>query len=103
MFKPVVYALVLLACLVSPAWAQSGDLDVTLEVIEDEDAAEERLVNDIKLPLDASDRAHEDASSGLETANQARQQGSEFGQERAEDGRDNDASRGPQAPENLRP
>ena len=86
MFKSMLYAAVLLfGCVVSPAWAQDDDLDVTLVVIEDENAAEERLVNDIELPLEASDQAHENASSGLETANQARQQGAEFGRQRAEE------------------
>lgn len=103
MFKSLFYAAVLLGFVATPAWAQDDDLDVTLVVIEDENTAEERLVNEIELPLEASDRAHENASSGLEAANQARQQGSEFGEERAESARDNGADQGPRTPENFRP
>lgn len=72
-----------------PAMAQEDDLDVTLSVVEDEGEAEEQLVNDIELPADADEQAQENAAFGLDTANQARQQGREFGEERAEQGQEN--------------
>lgn len=105
MFKSMFYvAALVFGCAVSPAWAQDDDLDVTLVVIEDENTAEERLVHDIELPLEASAQAQESAGSGLETANQARQQGSEFGQERAESARENGAGQGgQQGPDNFQP
>lgn len=80
---------VLLAALVLgalPAVAQADDLDVTLSVIDEAGDAEEQLTNDIELPDEAD--AEGRAGAGIDTANQARQQGSEFGRERAEEGRD---------------
>lgn len=57
--------------------------EVTIQVVDSEDYAEETLVSQIKLPDIASPKAHENAASGLETANEARLKGREFGRERA--------------------
>lgn len=65
------------------------DLDVTLTILEDEDMSEEVFVNEIALPIQAVEKARENAARGIDTSNQARQQGREFGAERAREAREN--------------
>ena len=65
------------------------DLDVTLSILEDEDMSEEVFVNEIALPFQAVEKARENAARGIDTSNQARQQGREFGAERAREAREN--------------
>ena len=65
------------------------DLDVTLSILEDEDMSEEVFVNEIALPIQAVEKARENAARGIDTSNQARQQGREFGAERAREAREN--------------
>lgn len=83
------------------AQENADELGITMSVIEDEEAADERdFVNEIELPDIAADEAHSNAQEGNDTANQARQQGSEFGQERAEEGRNRGGAGGGQPPGN---
>jgi hypothetical protein len=72
----------------SSSYAADGDVpDITMTVLESEEAAE-RVVTDIQLPEKASPVAKEHAAKGLNTANEARKRGREFGQERAEQARE---------------
>lgn len=77
----------LLGAMALPVQADE-DLDVTMRVI-DEETSEDRFVNEIALPSRAAEQAHENAATGMETSNQARQQGSEFGAERSQGGAEN--------------
>lgn len=80
----------LLFLLAGPAWAQ--DDDMTMEVVEDADADENEYVEEIVLPAEAADEAHENAAFGIETANEARKRAGEdgraFGQETASEARE---------------
>lgn len=71
--------------------------DVTMSVLESE-AEVERVISEIQLPQAASPMAQERAASGLDTANEARERGREFGQERAEQARDRAAPGKPETP-----
>lgn len=71
--------------------------DVTMTVLESE-AEAERVISEIQLPQQASPVARERAAAGLETANEARERGREFGQERAEQARDRAAPGKPETP-----
>ena len=74
--------------------------DGTMETIDEEMATEEGM---LALPASASEQGRLSSAKGMETANQARERGADFGRERAEQAR-NDGGR-PDAPEaaNNRP
>lgn len=58
----------------------------TEETMEPIDGAEEGAEeNMLTLPEEAAEEGHINSAFGLETANQARQQGAEFGRQRAEE------------------
>lgn len=80
----------------SPVLSADHQDGLTMQAIEAENNAEEELISDITLPENASPQAHENAAYGLNTANEARRRGREFGQERAEQARElgRDANRG---------
>lgn len=85
-------ALIVLAAILSVysslACAAENEVpDVTMSVLESE-AEVERVISEIQLPQKASPVARERAAEGLETANEARERGREFGQERAEQARE---------------
>ena len=84
----LVFLLALLPFVTAVADEHDIDDDLVLEVVEDPDAGEEDFVDEIRLPTPVSDQARESAASGLETANEARERGREFGQERAEQARE---------------
>lgn len=93
MIKLTTAFFILLANLMSlPSYADDIDDiepisdDDTMIVIEEGDTPED-IVNIISLPMQASDMAHENAVSGQETANLARELGREFGQAKAEEAR----------------
>lgn len=65
------------------------ELDVTLTIIENEAFSEDSFINEISLPVQAAEQAHDNAGNGVETSNQARQQGSQQGAQRSQDARDN--------------
>lgn len=67
------------------ATAQEDDLE--LDVVE-EGETEDEMVNRLELPESASDEGRESSALGLDTANEARERGREFGQERAEEARE---------------
>ncbi len=69
--------------------------DGTMEAVEDEEMASEEGM--LALPASASEQGRLSSAKGMETANQARQRGADFGHERAEQAR-NDGGR-PEAPE----
>jgi hypothetical protein len=84
----IMLAAILLVCS-SVSYAAEGEVpDITMTVLESEEAAE-RVVSEIKLPEKASPVAQERAAKGLGTANEARERGNEFGQERAQQAREN--------------
>jgi hypothetical protein len=66
------------------AMADDKPLDVTITVVESPADLPDAVTKTIALPPAASDRAHERAQPGLDTANQARTLGREFGQSIAE-------------------
>jgi hypothetical protein len=85
-------AMILLAAMlfvwVSTGYAAEADVpEITMTVLESEDNAES-VVSEIQLPANASPVAQERAAKGLSTANEARERGREFGQERAEQARE---------------
>jgi hypothetical protein len=64
--------LLTVCALCAPAGAfASPPADVTIQVVDSEEYAEESLVSEIKLPDIASLKAHKNAADGLETATQA--------------------------------
>lgn len=69
--------------------------DGTMEAVEDEEMASEEGM--LALPASASEQGRLSSANGMDTANQARQRGADFGRERAEQAR-NDGGR-PEAPE----
>ena len=69
--------------------------DGTMEAVEDEEMASEEGM--LALPASASEQGRLSSAKGMDTANQARQRGADFGRERAEQAR-NDGGR-PEAPE----
>jgi hypothetical protein len=73
---------------IASADEHDADDDLVLEVVDDPDAGEEDYVEEIRLPEQASDQARESAAGGIETANEARERGRDFGQERAEQARE---------------
>lgn len=77
--------------------AAEDDLDVTMDVIED-DADEERITQQLRLPESASEQGRESSEYGLDTANEARERGRDFGEDRAEEARE----RGEEARERAR-
>ncbi len=88
-FNPI-YLFALMAALISlGAHAQdnNGDPDEDTIVVLEEDALPDRVFVELRLPDTASDVARERAAQGLDTANQARELGREFGQQRAEQAR----------------
>lgn len=66
--------------------ADNADLDVTMEVME-EGQGPDRAMDTIELPETAADQGVESSAKGLETANEARERGREFGRERAQEAR----------------
>ena len=66
------------------AMADDKPLDVTIKVVESPADLPTAVTKTIELPPSASDRARERSQHGLETANQARTLGREFGQSIAE-------------------
>ena len=65
-------------------FAEAADTnDVTMQVLDSEEFAEDALIFEIKLPERTSSAAQERSASGLEKANSARDKASNFGQERA--------------------
>ena len=70
--------------------------DGTMETIDEEMASEEGM---LALPASASEQGRLSSAKGMETANQARQRGADFGRERAEQAR-KDGGR-PDAPESA--
>lgn len=75
-----------LSLLASPAIAQ--DEEITIDVLDQEDALPEQVTSEIRLPDAASDQARESAAEGLDTANEARDKHREFGQDRAREARE---------------
>lgn len=76
----------LLVCF-SVAQAQAadvGDLDVTLDVLEAGIELPEAATKTIALPPSAAQAARDHAQSGLDTANEARAKGRDFGRSIAE-------------------
>jgi hypothetical protein len=67
------------------AMADDKPLDVTIKVVESPTDLPAAVTKTIELPPSASDRARERSQHGLETANQARTLGREFGQSIAEE------------------
>jgi|GEM_PF-5632711 len=61
--------------------------DVMMSVIEEPDAGEDQFVDEIQLPPAAADTAKTEARDGLDTANEARSGGRDFGQSRAQEAR----------------
>lgn len=74
----------------APVWAQDAEElegDDTITVL-DEGEDPSNLENDLALPEDAAPEGVENSAFGLETANQARELGREFGQQRAAEARE---------------
>lgn len=67
------------------AVADDKPLDVTIRVVTSPADLPEAVTKTIELPPTASDVARERAARGLDTANQAREQGREFGRSVAEE------------------
>ncbi len=82
-----------LSLLATPAMPQ--DAEITIDVLDQEDALPEQVTSEIRLPEAASDQARESAAEGLETGSDARDKRREFGQERAREARE---QRGPERP-----
>ena len=80
----------------SGALAADDDLDVTMEMVMDEEgeAVSDAIVRDLQLPERAADRARERAEPGLETAREASEQGREKATEARERGREARERRG---------
>ncbi|WP_253480436.1 hypothetical protein [Natronocella acetinitrilica] len=81
--------LLVLCLLALSGKAVADDLDVTMEVIG-EDATEERIVRELILPRDLPDAASERGERGergTRIADDARERGRAFGQERADEAR----------------
>jgi hypothetical protein len=74
------------ALIAAPAYADDESTDVGEDtmVVIDGDMTPEDIVSVIKLPDAASDIARENAGRGLDTANQAREDGQAFGREMSE-------------------
>ena len=72
--------------LTASVWADEAE--VTIDVIEEEKAEPEQLMNRIELPAEASIEVRENAEFGLETANDAREKGRRKGAEAAAEYRD---------------
>jgi hypothetical protein len=83
-------ALVLVLGLMLGSVAHADD-DLTMDAVG-LDEQPEALLNTIALPEEASEEAVENAAFGLDTANQARELGREFGERMAEDARDGNVS-----------
>lgn len=66
----------------------------TMDPVEEEMATEETMLS---LPEEASEQGRTSSAYGLETANQARQQGAEFGRARAEQAQSGDRPEVPTA------
>jgi len=79
--------LVFLVAVFPPGVAAADDkpLDVTISVVSSPDDLPDAVTKTIELPGTASDVAVERSGKGLETANQARERGREFGQAVAEE------------------
>lgn len=93
----IIFAAVLL---LATSFAHAGAApEVTMSVLESE-ADVERVISEIQLPARASAVARERSAHGLETANEARERGREFGQERAEQARDQASPGKSQRPDN---
>ena len=93
-------AFLLLAALslVGGAMADDKPLDVTITVVESPDDLPAAVTKTIELPPVASDRAHERAQHGLETANEARTLGRESGQSIAEEAKSKGQGKAPGRP-----
>ena len=76
-----------------PSYA-AEELDVTLTIIENEAFSEDSFISEISLPIQAAEQAHDNAGNGMETSNQARQQGSQQGAQRSQDARENGGGQG---------
>ncbi|HEY3486765.1 MAG TPA: hypothetical protein VGL10_01755 [Gammaproteobacteria bacterium] len=85
----IVFAAILLVYTGIGHAAENGVPDITMSVLESEDDAEQRTF-EIQLPDKAALSQEEGSAPGLDTANQARDHGREFGQEQAERARNRD-------------
>jgi hypothetical protein len=81
---------IVLGLALSPA-VFADDNDATLDVVE-VDGTSEDFVNTIALPEEAADEGHDNAAFGIDTANEAREYGREFGERIADDARSGDVS-----------
>jgi hypothetical protein len=73
------------ALIAGVAMADDKPLDVTITVVESPADLPDAVTKTIELPSTASDRARESAQHGLDTANQARALGRQFGQSIADE------------------
>jgi hypothetical protein len=74
-----------MACALSGVAVADDTLDVTISVVGSPNDLPAAVTKTIELPAAASDMARDRAAKGLDTANQARERGREFGQSIAED------------------
>lgn len=104
------YLLLITSALYIPAiYAQDGGTEVEddlsgveMDVLESDQTAAEASAN-ITLPESASSVAVENSANGLQTANEARAGGAEFGQSVAEQNRDSARDRGRESADAARP
>jgi len=83
----ILYAAIAVMLASSPVSANDEDLEITITVVgegEDPQAAFEI----ISLPFSAAAEANENNQQGLETANQARENGKAFGQAKADEAKE---------------
>jgi hypothetical protein len=92
------YLLLAAICLVGGVMADDKPLDVTITVVESPGDLPATVTRTIELPPAASDRARERAQHGLETANEARALGREFGQSIAEEAKSKGKGKAPGRP-----
>lgn len=71
----------------APLSLHAEEIDFDLDVVDVEDT-EGDVAHRLSLPESASQQAVESAQFGLDTANEARERGREFGQERAQEARE---------------
>lgn len=77
------------------------ELDTTMDVAE-EGEAPDNATEPLALPEDASEQGVESSAEGLETANEAREKGREFGEATAEEAREQGRETGRSAAEDAR-
>lgn len=78
----LVFVLGLMAA--NSAMAADGSLDVTITVVDSPGQLPSAVTKTIELPPAASDIARERSAKGMNTANEARERGREFGRDVAE-------------------